>query len=143
MKKFVIFVTLFLSALVMPFNANSEQKITKGNWDIHYIAFPSSFVKPETAREYALERSRYMAIVNVSVLDSTTQKAQNVSLTGTAKNLLGQTKQLSFKKVVEGDAIYYLAQLKHRDEENLNFTIDVQRGNRTETINFKKKLYVD
>lgn len=143
MNKLILAITLFVSVLLLSPSASAEQKITKGDWDIHYIAFPSSFIKPETAREYNLERSRYMAIVNISVLDSSTQKAQNVSLTGNAKNLLGQTKQLSFKKVKEGDAIYYLAQLKHRDEENLNFTIEVQRGNRTETIKFKKKLYVD
>jgi len=143
MNKLILAITLFVSVLLLSPSASAEQKITKGDWDIHYIAFPSSFIKPETAREYNLERSRYMAIVNISVLDSSTKKAQNVSLTGNAKNLLGQTKQLSFKKVKEGDAIYYLAQLKHRDEENLNFTIEVQRGNRTETIKFKKKLYVD
>ena len=99
MNKLILAITLFVSVLLLSPSASAEQKVTKGDWDIHYIAFPSSFIKPETAREYNLERSRYMAIVNISVLNSSTQKAQNVSLTGNAKNLLGQTKQLSFKKV--------------------------------------------
>ncbi|MDA8622146.1 DUF4426 domain-containing protein [Psychrosphaera sp.] len=143
MKKILFVIATLVSALFLSPTTLAEQKITKGDWDIHYIAFPSSFIKPETARNYNLERSRYMAIVNISVLDKESQQAQNVSLTGTAKNLLGQTKQLTFKKVQEKEAIYYLAQLKHRDEENLTFTVNVQRGNRTETIKFKKKLYVD
>lgn len=134
----VLVATLLFSGLSM-----AEQKITKGNWDIHYIAFPSAFIKPETARSYQLERSRYMALINISVLETSSQQAQNVSLTGTARNLLGQTTQLDFKKVEEGESIYYLAQLKYSNEEIFNFSIDVQRGNRTENIKFKQKFYVD
>ena len=133
-----------LALLVMTaFSANAEQKFTKGNWDIHYIAFPSTFVKPETAKQYNLQRSRYTAVVNISVLDTKTQEAQFVNVSGSAKNLLGQTKPLSFTRVTEGEAVYYLAQVGYRNEEILNFTIDVQQGNRTETIKFKNKFYAD
>ncbi len=129
--------------LLLPLSVNAEQKITKGDWDIHYIAFPSTFVKPETAKEYNLQRSRYMAVVNISVLDANSQEAQFVNVSGSAKNLLGQTKSLDFKRVTEGKAVYYLAQLGYRNEEILNFTIDVQQGNRVETIKFKNKFYAD
>lgn len=122
----------------------AEQKFVKNDWDIHYIAFPSSFLQPEVARQYKLQRSKYMAVVNISVLDNKNDdKAQNVFVNGTAKNLLGQSKPLVFTKVTEGDAIYYLAQLKYNNEEVYNFNIDVQAGNRTETIKFSKKLYAD
>jgi len=145
MRKLKTLTSLFsLLLMFVSFVASAEQKIVKEDWDIHYIAFPSSFIEPAVANEYQLQRSRYMAIVNISVLDNTNEdKAQNVSLTGTARNLLGQTKTLSFKKVKEGSAIYYLAQVKYRDQETLKFTIEIQRGNRVETIEFSKKMYVD
>lgn len=125
------------------FLAQAEQKFTKGSWDIHYIAFPSTFVKPETASQYNLQRSRFMAVVNISVLDKDSQEAQFVNISGQAKNLLGQTKPLTFTRVTEGPAVYYLAQLQYRNEEIFNFEIDIQQGNRTETIKFNKKFYAD
>jgi hypothetical protein len=60
-----------------------------------------------------------------------------------AKNLLGQRTKLDFVKVTEGEATYYLAQLKYDNEEIYNFEIDVQQGNKTETIKFSQKFYVD
>ncbi len=138
-----VIATTLLCSLLYANNSNAEQKFVKGNWDIHYIAFPSTFIKPETAKAYRVERSRYMALINISVLDNADQSAQRVSLSGSAKNLLGQTTQLEFKRVVEGPAIYYLAQLKYTNEEIFNFSIDVQHGNRTENIKFQKKFYVD
>jgi hypothetical protein len=134
---------LLLSAL-LSFNSHAEQKITKGNWDIHYIAFPSSFIQPEIAKQYQLQRSKYLAVINISVLDNKdNNKAQNAYVSGMAKNLLGQRTKLEFVKVTEGEATYYLAQLKYDNEEIYNFEIDVQQGNKTETIKFSQKFYVD
>jgi hypothetical protein len=137
--KQAIFVLLLFS-----FNSNAEQKITKGNWDIHYIAFPSSFIEPEVAKQYQLQRSKYLSIINISVLDNkNNNKAQNAYVSGVAKNLLGQRFKLDFVKVTEGEATYYLAQVKYDNEEIYNFEVDVQQGDRTETIKFTQKFYVD
>jgi len=70
-------------------------------------------------------------------------KAQNAYVSGMAKNLLGQRTKLDFVKVTEGEATYYLAQLKYDNEEIYNFEIDVQQGNKTESIKFSQKFYVD
>lgn len=124
--------------------ASAEQKVVKGDWDIHYIAFPSSFLNPTVAKTYDLQRSRYMGVVNISVLDNkNNDDAKNVYITGTARNLLGQTKSLSFSKVTEGDAIYYLAQIKFSNEEIYKFDIDVKLGDRSEKLKFEQKFYVD
>ena len=130
--------------LVFSNQSFAEQKMVKGNWDIHYIAFPSSFLEPKVAREYGLTRSKYQAVINISVLDNTNNdKAQRASLSGFAKNLAGQTIGLDFKKVEEGDAIYYLSQFKYHDNEPVKFTVLVQVGDRTETIQFNKRFYVE
>ena len=134
--------TFFL--IFISFASLAEQKFVKSDWDIHYIAFPSSFLEPEVARQYGLTRSKYQAVINISVLDNTNKdKAQRAYISGKAKNLIGQNIQLDFKQVVEGDAIYYLSQLQYHDNQPVEFSIDIQQGNRTENIKFKKTFYVE
>jgi len=135
---------MLLLSTLLSFNSHAEQKITKGNWDIHYIAFPSSFIEPEIAKQYQLQRSKYLSIINISVLDNENDdKAQNAYVSGVAETLLGQRTKLEFVKVTEGEATYYLAQIKYVDREVYNFEINVQQGDRTETIKFQQMFYVD
>lgn len=122
---------------------HAEQKETLGDWDVHYIVFGTPFLTPEVAKSYGIVRSKFNALVNISVLDSETQKAQTVAMSGTARNLLGTSKPLSFKKVVDGNAIYYLAILPFRDQETYRFSVDIQQGGKTQTLQFQQKMYVD
>jgi len=145
MKKVFTPVYVLLTALVvmMSTGANAEQKKTLGDWDIHYMVVNTPFLTPEVASRYGIVRSKYNALVNISVLNSKSQEAQRVSVSGTARNLLGNTKTLTFKKVEDGDAIYYLAVVPFRDQETFQFAIDVQKGNDTQKLTFKQKMYVE
>ncbi|WP_100643058.1 DUF4426 domain-containing protein [Alteromonas facilis] len=136
---------IFIAVLccAFSFSAIAEQKQTLGNWDVHYMVVGTTFLTPEIAKANGIIRSKFNALVNISVLDADSQKALEPSVTGNAKNLLGTVKQLSFKRVREGDAVYYLAVLPYRDMETYRFEIDIQDGNRTETLSFSQKLYVD
>ena len=129
--------------LIISSAAYAEQKQQLGEWDVHYMVVSTPFLTPEVAASYGIVRSKFNALVNISVLDAVTGTAQRVSVSGTAKNLIGTTKTLTFKKVEEGDAIYYLAVLPFRDRENYRFSIDVQRGNTVQTLNFKQEMFVD
>jgi len=129
--------------LIVSSAAHAEQKQQLGEWDVHYMVVSTPFLTPEVAASYGIVRSKFNALVNISVLDAVTGTAQRVSVSGTAKNLIGTTKTLTFKKVEEGDAIYYLAVLPFRDRENYRFSIDVQRGNTMQTLNFKQEMFVD
>lgn len=132
-----------LTLALLTFTVSAEQKMQLGEWDVHYIVVNSTFFSPDTAREYGIVRSKYNALVNISVLDTATQKAQFVGVEGSATNLLGTEKALTFKRVQEGDAIYYLAVLPFRDQETYRFNIRIQRGNDSETLKFQQKMYVD
>ncbi|WP_228710670.1 DUF4426 domain-containing protein [Saccharobesus litoralis] len=114
-----------------------------GKYDVHYIAFPSTFVQPQTAKALGLKRRNNMALVNISVLDSQSKKGQKVTVTGFAKNLIGHHKELTFIEVDEGNAIYYMAQVKHSNEETLRFTIYVDDGVSKQELKFQNKMYVD
>lgn len=114
--------------------------------DVHYSAFNSTFLTPQVARSYKLKRNGYSALLNISVLDNyqAGKPAITAKITGTAKNLIGQTRELSFREVKEANAIYYLAEFPISDEENLTFTIDVNAGNKgTGTLKFTQKFYVE
>ncbi len=123
----------------------AEQKQTFANLDVHYIAFNSTFLTPKIARTYKIKRSGYNALLNISVLD--TQQLGNPSvpatLSGTAKNLLGNVTELEFREIKEGEAIYYLAELPFRHEETFTFDIKVNSQGKNNHLKFVQKFYVE
>ncbi|WP_299081221.1 DUF4426 domain-containing protein [uncultured Paraglaciecola sp.] len=129
--------------LLFSFHVNAEQKQVLGSWDIHYIALNSTFLTPEVAKQYAIVRSKFNGLINISVLDRKDKSAQSVVLTGEAKNLLGVVKKLTFKQVKEGKAIYYLAALPFSDQEQYRIAIEVSDGNEQKTLKFQHKFYAE
>lgn len=123
--------------------AQAEIKKTLGNWDVHYIALTSTFLTPEIARAKGIVRSGKNAMINISVLDRRSGEAQHVDISGTARNLLGTVKTLSFKKVVEGEAIYYLAQIEFTHKEVLRFDINIEQDGTSQNLKFQQTMYVE
>ncbi|MFT2090106.1 DUF4426 domain-containing protein [Paraglaciecola sp. 2405UD69-4] len=121
----------------------AEQKADLGSWEVHYIAINSTFLTPEIAKHYGILRSKYNAVINISVLDKQDKTAQSVVVTGEAKNLLGVVKKLSFKKVTQGGAIYYLAPLSFSDLEQYRMTVNLNDGTEQETLKFQHKFYAE
>lgn len=139
----------FLLAISISFlaisNASAENMKKLGSMNVHYMAIGSTFFTPEIAKVYGITRSRYNGLINISVLDNTKSgnPAKTVSITGQAKNNLGQFKALEFTEVKEGNAIYYLAQVKYNDEETMHFTLAINDGKEQQTLKFSQKFYVD
>jgi len=131
------------SMVILPIKSYAEQAQTLGQWDIHYIVLNSTFLQPDIARQYGVQRSKYNAFVNISVLDKDSKKAQVVDVRGVATNLLGNSRELSFKKVQEQQAIYYLAQLSFRNRETFRFEVTVGHGNEQQILKFKQELVTD
>ncbi len=133
--------------LGLSFCANAEQMEQFDDYRIHYNAFISNMLSPEVARAYGLTRSRYHAMVNITVQKQASGEYQPISaqVTGTATNLYGKRHNLEIKKVTERDAIYYLAELPFSDKETLTFDIDViPEGEKvTRNIRFKQQFFVD
>lgn len=140
-KSAVYVCALLLSMLLLGGAANAEQKKVLGDWDVHYIAIPSTFLTPEIARANGITRSTTQAVINISVLNSRTQEALDASVSGSARNLLGTTKALDFKTVKEGEAIYHLATVSFDDKEMLRFTVDLKLGNTSQVLQFQQKMY--
>jgi len=142
MIKLLLTITFSLLALT---SASAENMKKLGTMNVHYMAIGSTFFTPEIAKAYGITRSRYNGLINISVLDNSKagNPAKTVSISGQAKNNLGQFKDLEFQEVKEGDAIYYLAQVNYNNEETLHFTLAINDGKTQQTLKFSQKFYVD
>lgn len=144
MRILMAFILALSSFIASANSVQGGQYKELGPWQVHYIAFPSTFIQPNIAKAYGLERSNYKGVINISVLaNKKGTPAQKAKLTGEAKNLLGTKQVLEFKEVVDGDAIYYLAQVDFRNEEIYRFKININQGNNFQVLNFQQKFYVD
>lgn len=139
---------LAVAALVFSPVALAEQSISDGRYEIHYNAFNSSFITPEVAQQNGLVRSKYRALVNVSVLEvqqDGSKKATTAIVSGQASNLLNQVQQLEFKKIDEGNALYYIGGFRFTEDEQLKITLSVQPDPNSPAydIEFEQRFYVD
>jgi hypothetical protein len=135
-------IALLLMSLCLSLPALAEQKQSYGDLDVHYSAFNSGFLQPEIAAATGLVRSKTQGVVNVAVLKAGT--ASNAKVSGTVKNLLGQSTALSFKEVKEGKAIYYLAQFPFEQRETLRFTLNVTAADGVpHSFDFNQEFFPD
>ncbi|MEJ2321727.1 MAG: DUF4426 domain-containing protein [Gammaproteobacteria bacterium] len=115
--------------------ASAENSTTEDGYTIHHNAITTDMLSPEIAREYGLIRSRNRAMLNVSVIQmmkDSLGKPVEAEVRASTTNIIGQQRRLNMREIREGDAIYYIADFLVRNEEKLNFHIDVKpEGNAT------------
>lgn len=129
------------AALLLSFAVTAEQKQQLGNWDVHYMLMPTTLLDADVAKNYQLSRSRNYQLLNISVLNSKDQQAQQVELSGSATNLAGQRQQLTFKPVKEGAALYYLAGVEARSEQKITIELSIRQGEQTQVLKFTQDVY--
>ena len=134
-------VMLSVAAIIFSPLGVAEQMQRFGQYELHYIVIPTTMLKPEIAAEYDISRGKDRALVNVSVLNRE-KKAVDATITGDSQNLLGQLQDLDFKQVTEGDAIYYLAEIRFTDQEVHRIQIEATAPDGKSTLlKFNQKLY--
>ncbi len=142
-----IFKLLFISALSLAsLNSYAENSKEFGDYVIHYNAFRSDTISPDVAKQYGLTRASNRILINIAVLKkvlNTTGKPTSSKVTGHASNLTGQLKNLEFKEITEGNAIYYLANTKISDGEFLKFDIKIipEGETRAARLRFDKRFF--
>ncbi|WP_373387029.1 DUF4426 domain-containing protein [Pseudomonas alcaligenes] len=138
MRRFVSLVFCLLLALP----AVAERKQTFGELDVHYSVFNSSFLQPDVAAAVGLTRSKTVGVLNIAALRG--GQGQPAKVSGSVKNLLGQTSELQFKQVLESGAVYYMAEFPLRQREMLTFSINVQIGDAApHTLTFNQEVFPD
>lgn len=142
-----LFKVLFIFALALgSSNSYAENSKEFGDYVIHYNAFRSDTISPEVAKQYGLARANNRVLINIAVLKkvmNTTGQPTSSKVTGHASNLTGQLKQLEFKEITEGNAIYYLAETKISDGEFLKFDVKIIPEGETKAarLKFDKRFF--
>lgn len=135
-----------LSLALAAGGAQAEQFKTFGAYDVHYIIINTTDLDPTVAQQYRINRSGTNSLINISILEKNAQgmpKGIAASITGTATNLVGQLRELGFREVREGPAVYYLATLQVPREELYRFDIRIQPSGAAEpfTLSFRQTVY--
>ena len=137
----LLFFGLFSTSLI------AENSKAFGNYVVHYNAFRSDTLTPEIAKAYSLTRRNNRMVVNITVQkkDGDVTKPVKARITGFASNLTGQVKDLEFKEIHDGEAIYYLAQAQVSNRETLKFDIKATPAGETivANVNFKQQFFTD
>lgn len=131
-----------LLGLVLLAGAGSVQAESQdfGDYTVHYIAVNSTFIQPDVAAQYGIERNRRGAFLNISVLknnaDGSTTPVQ-ARISGGKQNLMQQVGDIAFREVREGAAIYYIGQFEFSNAELLRFRVQVQPEQAGPTYNLE------
>lgn len=145
MKKLTswLFVLSLVAGAVFTAPVHAEQSKRLGPWEVHYNAFNSTLLRPEMAREYELERSSTLATINIAVLaaEKPGKPAQQVTIEGYSMNALSMQQPLAFREVVEGEAVYYLAQTSFTNLETLRFFITIKKDDEVQELRFSEEFW--
>ena len=132
--------TILLVSLLTVIEASAKTFETQNGLTIHYSIVPTLMLSKNIANQYQIVRAKDRSILNIAIKDQSGSSVK-ASIEGKKENLLGQQEELSFSEFSEGDAIYYVAAIKHGKEELLRFSTEIQPVNKkSETLRFTKKL---
>ncbi|OOE38955.1 DUF4426 domain-containing protein [Salinivibrio kushneri] len=144
MRQIIAALSVIFTVAISPAWAGQFKEI--GELEVHYNTLSTTFLTPEIAQQYDITRSGYRGLVNIAVLDTMQlgKPAIAAEVTGQVKNLVGNSRDLDFTEIREGDAIYYIATFAADDEETYRFHIDLNaEGNRNASFDYNYTFYVD
>ena len=132
--------TILLVSLLTVIEASAKTFETQNGLTIHYSIVPTLMLSKNIANQYQIVRAKDRSILNIAIKDQSGSSVK-ASIEGKKENLLGQQEELSFSEFSEGDAIYYVAAIKHGKEELLRFSTEIQPPNKK--VIKKKKYYTE
>ena len=133
------------SATVPEAQPAGASNVDIGDHIVHFSAMSTDQLTPEVARAFNIVRSKNRAMLNVSVLRKSDQKAVTATITVNTVNLTGQLKNISMRKAEEGEAIYYIGEVAVANRETLVFDISITPDgvDRASELRFKREFFTD
>ena len=135
---------------LMSVGANAEQKLVFGEYEVHYMGLSSSFLSPEVAKLYDIPRSGSLGFLNIAVLQKSVggqvPAAVDAELKGSIRNLIGQSRELEFRRIREGQAIYYISTFRFDDGDMYNIDLDIVPSNAKQKnfdVKFSQRFYTE
>jgi hypothetical protein len=120
---------LFFGILcVTSLSVRAENSTAVGGYVIHHNAFTTDTLSPQVASNYGIRRSKERAMLNISVIrgeQGKLGKAVAAKVNATARNLIGQQREIPLREIREGNAIYYIGDFPVAHKEKLDFFLQV------------------
>lgn len=141
-------IPLLLLGLTLSPLVAGEGKTTFDDYVVHHSVIPSTFISASIAGQYDLVRSRSLGLLNVSVHarnEGAPPDAVAARLEGSVINDAQQRESLSFRRIREGESIYYLAQFQYREGRTMTFELQSSPHDSDQTLplQFTSELYYD
>lgn len=145
-RSFLRFFVLALGALMFA-QAHAGQE-DFGEYQVRWSVFPSTFLDPEVARANNLQRSRGIGMINISIMTEGEHgqvRPVGGQVQGQVANDIQQVNFLAFRRVQEGDSVYFIAQYQHRPGDLMTFNITARPTghNRDLQVRFSHTLFSD
>ena len=96
-------------------------------YEINYSAFSAKQINKDLIQRHKLGFTEQDIVVNVNI--SPNQNIETVSVNGSAKSLLGATKQISFKKILEKGEVFYLGGIEANEDDFISFNLEITLPN--------------
>lgn len=151
MMKHIRAFTTFLTATLLTLASLQAQAAGSqdfGDYQVHWSVLPSTFLSPEVAKANDLQRSKGIGIVNISIMqeqDNGALKPVSGQVEGKVSNDIQQINFLAFRRIEEGDAVYFIAEYQYRSGELMTFNITARpTGHRQDlSVRFAHTLFSD
>ncbi|MFT5987495.1 MAG: hypothetical protein ACI912_000986 [Marinobacter psychrophilus] len=137
-------------ALVLLCCAGLAQADSKnfGEYTVSWSVLPSTFLTPEIAKEYNLQRSKGIGIVNVAIMQTSANGTLSPvagQVEGRVTNDIQQVRFLAFRRIQEGSAVYFIAEYQYGTAELLTFNVTARpTGHDQELpVRFSQALFND
>lgn len=139
---------ILLAGLMLSSAALAQRSQDFGDYVVHFNALNTNLIPPAAAQQYNIQRSSTRALLNISVLSkvlSTPGTPVHAKVTATARNLSGQLRDIDIQEVDDQGAIYYLGQIRVRNEETFDFTVNVIPDGEEEplVVRFRQQFFTE
>ena len=97
-----------------------------GDYEVLWSVLPSTFLAPEVAKENDLQRSKGIGIVNIAIMKENEDGSMTPvggQVEGKVTNDVQQVKFLAFRRVQEGESVYFIAEYQYSSGELMTFNI--------------------
>ncbi|MBU2954663.1 DUF4426 domain-containing protein [Marinobacter sp. F3R08] len=119
-----------------------------GDYTVLWSVLPSTFLAPEVAKANNLQRSKGIGIVNISIMkenDDGTMSPVSGQVEGQVSNDIQQVRFLAFRRIQEGDSVYFIAEYQYSSGELMTFNVTARAAGYPQdlAIRFAHTLFSD
>lgn len=139
-----------MTALILLLVAGACQAGSKdfGEYVVQWSVFPSTFLTPEVAKENGLNRSGGIGVVNIVIMSEADNGGMDTvsgQVEGKVLNDIQQPRFLAFRRIQEGDSVYFIAEYQYSNAALMTFQITARpTGAKTDLpVRFSHTLFND